>query len=150
MGVFVCILIQLLHPWQTVSFMVPTIPSQRGRLRRSNTIRAAQLSNTGDQSMGPVDPTLSVTTFNVLAPIFKRMGPQRESDFRDIYLERHAAIIQHLKVRRGSPLLSVNNVTSERPLLSLTTPRPRGANPSPNFTLRENLIPVVLASCRLR
>lgn len=42
---------------------------------------------------------LSITTFNVLAPIFKRVGSGRESEFRGAYLERHAAILEHLKVR---------------------------------------------------
>lgn len=44
------------------------------------------------------DAVLSITTFNVLAPIFKRVGNGRESEFREAYLERHEAIIEHLKV----------------------------------------------------
>lgn len=43
-------------------------------------------------------PVLSITTFNVLAPIFKRVGSGRESDFRETYLQRHADILDHLKV----------------------------------------------------
>lgn len=49
---------------------------------------------------GGDETVLSITTFNVLAPIFKRVGTGRESEFREAYLSRHAAIIQHLKVRR--------------------------------------------------
>lgn len=44
------------------------------------------------------DETLSITTFNVLAPIFKRVGSGRESEFRETYLERHKAILKHIKV----------------------------------------------------
>lgn len=44
------------------------------------------------------EPGLSITTFNVLAPIFKRVGAGRESEFRDSYLDRHSAILEHLKV----------------------------------------------------
>eukprot|EP00903_Cladosiphon_okamuranus_P017828 g16407.t1 len=43
------------------------------------------------------DGILSITTFNVLAPIFKRVGTGRESEFREAYLARHASIISHLK-----------------------------------------------------
>lgn len=43
-------------------------------------------------------PVLSITTFNVLAPIFKRVGSGRESDFRGAYLQRHTDILEHLKV----------------------------------------------------
>ncbi|CAM9474799.1 unnamed protein product, partial [Ectocarpus sp. 13 AM-2016] len=43
------------------------------------------------------DETLSITTFNVLAPIFKRVGSGRESEFRETYLERHKAILKHIK-----------------------------------------------------
>ncbi|CAN0076421.1 unnamed protein product, partial [Ectocarpus sp. 4 AP-2014] len=43
------------------------------------------------------DETLSITTFNVLAPIFKRVGSGRESEFRETYLERHKAILEHIK-----------------------------------------------------
>lgn len=44
---------------------------------------------------------LSITTFNVLAPIFKRVGSgdSRESQDRNAYLERHGSILQHLKVQ---------------------------------------------------
>lgn len=44
------------------------------------------------------EPGLSITTFNVLAPIFKRVGAGRESEFRGAYLDRHSAILEHLKV----------------------------------------------------
>ena len=47
---------------------------------------------------GDDDPLLSITTFNVLAPIFKRVGSGRESDFRGAYLQRNADILEHLKV----------------------------------------------------
>ncbi|CAN0180600.1 unnamed protein product, partial [Ectocarpus fasciculatus] len=43
------------------------------------------------------DETLSITTFNVLAPIFKRVGSGRESEFRETYLERHKVILEHIK-----------------------------------------------------
>ncbi|CAM9860522.1 unnamed protein product, partial [Ectocarpus sp. 8 AP-2014] len=46
---------------------------------------------------GGGDETLSITTFNVLAPIFKRVGNGRESEFRATYLERHKAILKHIK-----------------------------------------------------
>lgn len=44
---------------------------------------------------------LSITTFNVLAPIFKRVGSgdDRESQDRNAYLERHGSILRHLKVQ---------------------------------------------------
>lgn len=45
-------------------------------------------------------PLLSITTFNVLAPIFKRVGPSRESNFQDSYLERNLRILRHLNVRQ--------------------------------------------------
>ncbi|CAN0510092.1 unnamed protein product, partial [Scytosiphon promiscuus] len=41
---------------------------------------------------------ISITTFNVVEPIFKRVGSGRESDFRETYLQRHADILDHLKV----------------------------------------------------
>lgn len=53
----------------------------------------------GRQRKDGREPDLSITTFNVLAPIFKRVGAGRESEFRDSYLERHSAILEHLKVR---------------------------------------------------
>ena len=58
--------------------------------------------NNGDGGGGgggePDHPVISITTFNVLAPIFKRVGSGRESDFREAYLQRHADILDHLKV----------------------------------------------------
>ena len=50
----------------------------------------------------PPAPLLSVTTFNVLAPIFKRVSSGRESDSRDSYLERNVRILRHLNVRSTS------------------------------------------------
>lgn len=42
---------------------------------------------------------ISITTFNVLAPIFKRVGAgRRESEDRAAYVARHSAILEHLKV----------------------------------------------------
>lgn len=58
-----------------------------------------QSGGTNGSGAGPDQPLLSITTFNVLAPIFKRVGSGRESEFRDTYLERHTAILEHLKVR---------------------------------------------------
>lgn len=52
----------------------------------------------GGRGGEPDHPLLSITTFNVLAPIFKRVGSGRESDFREAYLQRHADILDHLKV----------------------------------------------------
>lgn len=57
--------------------------------------QAPSISNGGE----PDHPVLSITTFNVLAPIFKRVGSGRESEFRDTYIKRHTAILEHLKVR---------------------------------------------------
>lgn len=54
----------------------------------------------GDDQREDPAPLLSITTFNVLAPIFKRVGPSRESNFRDSYLERNLRILRHLNVRQ--------------------------------------------------
>lgn len=54
----------------------------------------------GDNQPEDPAPLLSITTFNVLAPIFKRVGPSRESYFRDSYLERNLRILRHLNVRQ--------------------------------------------------
>lgn len=67
--------------------------------RESQTVLRCGGDNLTAQSGNPSSP-LSITTFNVLAPIFKRVGNGRESEFRDTYLQRHADILNHLKVRQ--------------------------------------------------
>ncbi|CAN0039747.1 unnamed protein product, partial [Hapterophycus canaliculatus] len=54
-------------------------------------------TNSSDEN----EARLSITTFNVLAPIFKRIGQtgQRESEFKERYLERNSAVLEHLKVQ---------------------------------------------------
>lgn len=76
--------------------------SRRRPAKRNNGDDAAARSRSSSRTNGDDDgdaaAALSITTFNVLAPIFKRVGTGRESEFREAYLERHAAIIEHLKV----------------------------------------------------
>lgn len=74
-----------------------------GRRRRASSTRCATSNrrdgDIGHNGDGAPSPVLSITTFNVLAPIFKRVGTRRESEFRETYLERHRAILAHLNVR---------------------------------------------------
>lgn len=105
LGLFTCMLAHILASSQAFHLSAPfDSATWRGRAR-PRVLRAVeqQRPHNGvgiDGGMGGQrDPELSITTFNVLAPIFKRVGSGRESDFRDAYLERHSTILDHLKVR---------------------------------------------------
>lgn len=97
LGLFTCTLAQIAS--SSVAFNLPltyprrgwSIISAAGKIGPSNSIRRIENIE---------DPLLTITTFNVLAPIFKRVGmdDRRESEFRDAYLKRNAAILEHLKV----------------------------------------------------
>ncbi|CAM9970436.1 unnamed protein product [Discosporangium mesarthrocarpum] len=57
----------------------------------------ALASGAGDLTVGRGVPSFTITTFNVLAPIFKRVGKRRESEFPKQYVERHSNILEHLQ-----------------------------------------------------
>ncbi|XVE73595.1 hypothetical protein DITRI_Ditri11bG0131300 [Diplodiscus trichospermus] len=63
-------------------------------------------TNTGNVSSTMGEPCFSCTTFNILAPIYKRLDPQnqslRESDFRAFWLARNERIVDWLLYERSS------------------------------------------------
>ncbi|GLT34252.1 hypothetical protein SLA2020_087760 [Shorea laevis] len=74
-----------------------TLPASEDTVSRSNSSRVAS-------TMG--DPCISCTTFNILAPIYKRLDKEnqsaRESDFRALWFARNQGILDCLLYQRSS------------------------------------------------
>ncbi|KAK2649908.1 hypothetical protein Ddye_017397 [Dipteronia dyeriana] len=68
--------------------------------------RSISRANSGFVSSIMAEPCISCTTFNILAPIYKRLDQQnqslRESDFRDTWLTRNQRILDWLLYERSS------------------------------------------------
>lgn len=84
--------------------------AQQRRLNRGihgvggNDGNAAAVFLEDDENMNSCDSSVSFTTFNILAPIYKRIDSEscRESDFRDYWRKRNQEILDMLLEKRSS------------------------------------------------
>ncbi|PKA46572.1 putative calcium-binding protein [Apostasia shenzhenica] len=88
-----------------------TISSRRQRLwqnksKKADSRRASKALGYGAAMMSAADQCVSCTTFNILAPIYKRLDEEdqsrRESQHRGYWLNRNQGIIDRLLVERSS------------------------------------------------